>query len=49
MLIVQAKPGTAAAIDELRAVLRQQRHVTLDKPDNFFISTADRWWTSFTR
>src|SRR5262249_12319938 len=42
-LMVQAKPGkVAAAIDEIRVVLRQQRHVPLDKPDNFAISTADQ-------
>jgi len=43
LLMVQAKPGElSAAIDELRAVLRIQRHVKLSAPDNFFISTADQ-------
>ena len=41
MLIVAAKPGyLAAAIDETRAVLRQERRVPFSKPDNFAISTA---------
>ncbi len=43
LLMAQAKPGQLpAAIDELRAVLRIQRHVKLSAPDNFFISTADQ-------
>jgi putative ABC transport system permease protein len=43
MLIVQPKDGKlAAAIDELRVVLRQERHVPFNKPDNFFVSTADQ-------
>jgi putative ABC transport system permease protein len=43
LLMVQAKPGElSAAIDELRAVLRIQRHVKLSAPDNFFISTPDQ-------
>jgi putative ABC transport system permease protein len=42
-LIVQAKDGQlAAAIDEMRAVLRQERRVALNKPDSFDISTADQ-------
>jgi putative ABC transport system permease protein len=42
-LIVQAKDGQlAAAIDEMRAVLRQERRVPLNKPDSFDISTADQ-------
>jgi putative ABC transport system permease protein len=42
-LMVQAKEGKlAAAIDELRVVMRQERHVPFDKPDNFAISTADQ-------
>lgn len=48
MLIVVAKPGQLpAAIDELRAVLRLQRHVPLSKPDNFAISTADEMVEQF--
>src|SRR5579885_654265 len=43
LLMVMAKEGRlAAAIDELRVVLRQERHVPFDKPDNFFVSTADQ-------
>jgi putative ABC transport system permease protein len=43
LLMVMAKQGQLpAAMDELRVVLRQQRHVPFDKPDNFFVSTADQ-------
>jgi putative ABC transport system permease protein len=43
VLMVQAKQGQLpAAIDQMRVVLRQQRHVPFDKPDNFSISTADQ-------
>ena len=42
-LMVEAKEGKlAAAIDETRSVLRQERRVALNKPDNFDISTADQ-------
>ncbi|HTW67440.1 MAG TPA: ABC transporter permease [Bryobacteraceae bacterium] len=42
LLFVTAKPGElAAAIDEATAVLRIQRHVPANKPDNFSISTSD--------
>jgi putative ABC transport system permease protein len=42
LLFVNAKPGRmAAAIDEATAVLRIQRRVPADKPDDFSISTAD--------
>jgi putative ABC transport system permease protein len=42
LLVVAAKPGQlASAIDEVRAVLRQERHVALSAPDNFAISTSD--------
>src|SRR5438045_8688843 len=42
-LIVQAKDGKlAAAIDEMRAVLRQERRGPLTEPDSFDISTADQ-------
>ena len=48
LLIVQPKDGKlAAAIDEMRVVLRQDRHVPFDKPDNFFISTADQMVEQF--
>ena len=42
-LMVEAKDGKLpAAIDEMRSVLRQERRVALNKPDNFDISTADQ-------
>ena len=42
-LIVAAKDGKmAAAIDEMRVVLRQERRVPLNKPDSFDFSTADQ-------
>ena len=48
MLIVQAKEGrVAAAIDELRVVMRQERHVPLSAPDNFYISTAEQMVEEF--
>jgi putative ABC transport system permease protein len=43
VLMVQAKPGQlATAMDEVRVVLRQERHVPFDKPDNFVLSSADQ-------
>jgi len=48
MLVVVAKHGKLpAAIDEMRSVLRMQRHVALDKPDNFDISTAEQMVEQF--
>ena len=48
LLIVQPKPGRlAAAIDELRVVLRQDRHVPFNKPDNFYISTPEQMVDQF--
>ncbi|MBV8844651.1 MAG: ABC transporter permease [Bryobacterales bacterium] len=48
LLMVMAKEGKiATAMDELRVVLRQQRHVPFDKPDNFFISTAEQMVDQF--
>ena len=48
MLVVAAKQGhLPEAIDEIRAVLRQERHVALSAPDNFFISTADQMVEDF--
>ena len=47
--MVTAKPGRlAAAIDEATAVMRIQRHVPANKPDDFSISTSDSWWSSST-
>jgi len=43
LLMVTAKPGRlAAAVDEATAVLRIQRRVPADKPDDFSISTSDQ-------
>lgn len=48
LLMVMAKEGKlAAAMDELRVVLRQERHVPFDKPDNFFVSTAEQMVDQF--
>jgi putative ABC transport system permease protein len=48
LLIVQPKDGKlAAAIDELRVVLRQERHVPFNKPDNFFVSTPEQMVDQF--
>ncbi|MEO7145812.1 MAG: ABC transporter permease [Bryobacteraceae bacterium] len=50
MLVIVAQRGKlAAAIDETRAVLRQQRHVPFSKPDNFAISTAEQMIADFHR
>ncbi len=43
IIMVQAKAGQLAqAMDEVRVVLRQERHVAFDKPDNFAMSSADQ-------
>jgi putative ABC transport system permease protein len=43
LLMVTAKPGRlAAAVDEATAILRIQRHVPANKPDDFAISTSDQ-------
>src|ERR1700675_1154350 len=48
MLVVAAKPGKLpAAIDEVRVVMRIQRHVPPSKPDNFFISTSEQMVEQF--
>ncbi len=48
MLMVEAKPGLmASAIDEARAVLRVQRHVPYNKPDDFNISTSEQMVEQF--
>jgi putative ABC transport system permease protein len=48
LLIVQPKEGRlASAIDELRVVLRQERHVPFNKPDNFFVSTPEQMVDQF--
>ncbi len=48
MLIVMAKPGMLAkARDEVTAVLRLERRVPHNKPDNFAISTAEQMVEDF--
>jgi putative ABC transport system permease protein len=48
MLVVVAKPDRLpAAIDEARAILRIQRKVPVDKPDDFFISTSEQMVEQF--
>jgi putative ABC transport system permease protein len=48
MLVVAAKPGQLSeAIDEMTAVLRQERRVPLSAPDNFVVSTADQMVEDF--
>jgi putative ABC transport system permease protein len=48
LLIISSKPGRLSeAIDEARVVLRLQRHVPFNKPDNFSISTGDQMVEKF--
>ncbi|MBI4876380.1 MAG: ABC transporter permease [Acidobacteria bacterium] len=48
MLVVIAYPGRLPqAIDEVTMVLRQERRVPYDKPDNFWISTAQQMIDEF--
>ena len=48
MLVVIAYPGhVAAAADEVRAVLRQERRIPLNKPDTFSIQTAEQMVEQF--
>ncbi len=48
ILMVSAKNGQLpAAVDEMRVVLRQARHVKFSDPDNFFVSTADQMVEQF--
>ena len=50
MLIVVAKQGKmAVAEDEVRSVLRLERHVPLTKPDNFAISTSEQMVEDFRK
>ncbi len=50
MLIVTARPGKlAAAEDEVRAVLRQERRDGYTKPDSFDISTSDQMVEDFRK
>jgi putative ABC transport system permease protein len=48
MLVVAARPGMLAeAIDQTAAVLRIERHVPANKPDNFSISTGEQMLERF--
>lgn len=48
LLLVVAKPGKLPqAMDEVRVVLRTERRVPHDKPDNFGISTAEQMVEQF--
>ena len=48
LLVVVAKPGLlASAVDEATAVMRIQRHVPPNKPDDFVISTSDQLVAQF--
>jgi putative ABC transport system permease protein len=48
MVIFVAHPGRlAASIDEVAAILRQQRRVPLNKPDDFWISTGEQMIDQF--
>ena len=48
MLVIVAKEGQlAAALDEVRIVLRQERRVPYDKPDNFAMLTGDQMLEDF--
>jgi putative ABC transport system permease protein len=48
MLVVIAKPGKLPqALDEIRAILRQERRVALSAEDNFAVSTADQMVEDF--
>lgn len=50
MLVVVAREGKmAAAADEVRTVLRLERRVSHDKPDDFFISSAEQMVEDFRR
>jgi len=47
-IVVTAKDGQLPkALDEIRTVLRIDRHVPYDKPDNFALSTADQMVSDF--
>ncbi len=48
MLTIQAKPGRIhEALDQVEGVLRRQRGVKFNEPDNFDLGTADRFISEF--
>ncbi len=48
MLVIGAYPGQLSkALDEVRGVLRQERRLKYNEPDNFGLSTADQMIESF--
>ncbi|HSB17323.1 MAG TPA: ABC transporter permease [Bryobacteraceae bacterium] len=48
MIVVVAKDGKlAAALDEVRVALRQERRVPYNKPDDFWISTGEQMLEEF--
>jgi len=50
MLVIVGEEGKLAqAMDEVRGVLRQERRVPADKPDNFWISTAEQMVEDFRK
>jgi putative ABC transport system permease protein len=50
MLVIVAEEGKLAqAMDEVRGVLRQERRVPQDKPDTFWISTAEQMVEDFRK
>ena len=43
LLMITPREGqAAAALDQIRVILRQERKVPFDKPDNFVVSTSDQ-------
>jgi len=50
MIVVVAKEGRLAeALDETRMILRQERRLRYEEPDNFWISTGDQMLEDFHR
>jgi putative ABC transport system permease protein len=50
LLVAAAKPGRLPqAADEIRGILRQERRVPYDQPDNFFMSTAEQMIEDFRK
>lgn len=50
LIVAVAQPGRMSqAADEIRGILRQERRVAYDKPDNFYISTAEQMIEDFRK